>query len=84
MSVTKILNEDWTEYDNRKIRDSRDAKFFACTESWEVNYLKSKIRKYYPFTPEKTIDDTIKACCQSIDSPHPRKTFVECVAKKLD
>lgn len=79
----KLILEDWSDYDNRKIRDRRDAKDFACTESWEVDYLKNKIRKHYPYLSEATILNAIKSCCSEIRSPHPRKPFVECVAKKL-
>lgn len=83
MSSTKILNEDWTDYDNRKIRDNRDARYFACSEIWEVDYLKNKIKKHYPNLTDSSINDAIKNCCAIIGSPHPRKTFVECVAKRL-
>ena len=79
----RVLNEDWSDYDNRKIRDRRDSKDFSCTESWEVNYLLGKIRKVYPVYSEETIRNAIKACCQSVGAPHPRRSFVECVMKRL-
>ena len=28
----RILNEDWKDYDNRKIRDIRDRSKFSCEE----------------------------------------------------
>lgn len=83
MSVKKILEEDWSEYDDRKIRDKRDSKDFACTEVWEVDYLKDKIKKHYPKLSDADILAAIKACCSTIGSPHPRKKFVECVATRL-
>jgi hypothetical protein len=79
----KVLNEDWSDYDNRKIRDLRDAKDFACTESWEVDYLVSKIRKVYPTYNENTIRNAISSCCRTVGAPHPRKAFVECVMQRL-
>lgn len=79
----RILNEDWSDYDNRKIRDRRDAKDFACTETWEVDYLVLKIRKVYPTYSEVTVRNAIAACCKRVGAPHPRKAFVECVMQNL-
>ena len=42
---SKVLNEDWSDYDNKKIKGRLDSKDFACTEQWEVDFLISKIRK---------------------------------------
>ena len=67
-------------YDNRKIRGPLDTKDFACTESWEVDYLVSKIRKVYG---EGAIRNAITSCCKTVGAPHPRKAFLECVMQKL-
>jgi hypothetical protein len=83
MSLRRILEEDWTDYDNRKIRDGRDGRYFACTESWEVDYLKGKIKKHHPYLSESDILEAIRACCRTIGSPHPRSSFVECVVRRL-
>lgn len=83
MPVDKILNEDWSDYDNKKIKDSRDAKDFACTEIWEVDYLKNKIKKLFPYLTDAQILLAIKACCEQIGSPHPRRAFVKCVSDRL-
>jgi len=79
----KVLNDDWSDYDDRKIRDRRDAKDFACTESWEVDYLIRKIQKNYPAYTEMQIRAAISACCTSLRSPHPRIGFVQCVMARL-
>lgn len=42
-----ILNEDWSEYDNKK-KKHVDARYFSCEESWEREYLTRKIRRLYP------------------------------------
>jgi hypothetical protein len=39
-----ILNEDWSDYDDRKIRDRRDGSKFSCEERWEVEYLADKVK----------------------------------------
>lgn len=77
----RVLNEDWSQYDNRK-KKWEDRFFFSCEESWEVDYLVNKIKKYKPFT-ELQIRNAIAACCKIVPAPRPRKTFVECVMSKL-
>jgi hypothetical protein len=76
----RILNEDWEEYDNRKIRDR---KFFACTEPWEVDYLVTVTRKAYPHYSESAKRAAITACCRTVGAPHPREKFVACVMERL-
>lgn len=77
----KILNEDWSDYDNRK-KVHTDARYFACTESWEVDYLARKIMKVSGYC-EAGIRNVITNCCRTVGSPHPRPAFVECVMKRL-
>lgn len=83
MSVKRILEEDWIDYDNRKIRDIRDGRFFACTETWEVEYLRNKIKKHHPLLSDVEINMAIQLCCKELRAPHPRKEFVVCVARRL-
>lgn len=79
----RVLNEDWEDYDNRKIRDQRDGRYFSCDEPWEVDYLIRKIRKYKPLISDQTILSAIQSCCRTTAAPRPRKSFVECVMSKL-
>lgn len=83
MSVQKILSENWSDYDNKKIRDNRDSRYFACEEKWEVDYLINQIKKHYPFHSNEQILNAIQSCCRTIPAPRPRRTFVECVISKL-
>jgi len=78
-----VLSQDWSEYDNRKIRDRRDSKDFACSESWEVDYLIKVTRKAYPQYSEVAVRVAINACCHQVVSPHARKEFVTCVMNRL-
>jgi hypothetical protein len=78
----KVLNEDWSEYDNRKKRYT-DSKFFSCTESWEVDYLVRKITKVYPAYSESIVRAAIGSCCAMTSPNHPRPAFVECVMNRL-
>lgn len=84
MPLNELLQEEnWKEYDNKKIRDSRDRKFFACSESWEVEYLKNLIKSKHSRFSEVQILNAIKNCCETNKAPHPRREFTECVLKKL-
>ena len=78
----RVLNEDWSDYDNKKIRDNRDARFFSCEESWEVEYLLKKISRYVS-KADWQIRQAISECCKSISGNKPRKALVECVMAKL-
>jgi len=78
----RILNEDWSDYDNKK-KKKEDALFFSCEEPWEREYLTQKIRKVYPQFSESAISAAISACCVEVKPPRPRKAFVECVMRRL-
>lgn len=78
----RILNEDWSEYDNKK-KKWQDRFFFSCEESWEVDYLVAKIRKVYPLKSEASIRAAISSCCSSMTGNKPRDKFVQCVMSKL-
>jgi hypothetical protein len=78
----KILNEDWSDYDNKK-KKREDRFFFSCDESWEVDYLVGKIRKIYPSKTETAVRAAIASCCKEVSAPRPRDKFVRCVMGKL-
>ena len=61
-----ILSEDWSDYDNRKIKDKRDGRFVSCEESWEVEYLLGKIRKYARKKTDVEIKAAIASCCKTV------------------
>ena len=83
MSGIRILNENWDDYNNRKIRDNLDPASFLCNEKWEVEFLIAKIHRVYSHFSEELIKNAIKACCRNTDSPRPRKDFVNCVMMRL-
>lgn len=78
-----ILNEDWSEYDNRKIRDGRDKSKVSCEETWEINYIVTKLRRHFPDKADMAIKAAMSECCQSIKAPRPRVVLMECVTKRL-
>jgi hypothetical protein len=74
-----ILLEEWTSYDNRKVKEEKDASKFSCSERWEVEYLADKLKKHYPLKSPQVIMRAIQHCCSQVKAPHPREKFVECV-----
>jgi hypothetical protein len=78
----RILNEDWSDYDNRK--KIEDRLFFSCEEAWEVDYLLDKIRKYVPHKTDAEIRQAILSCCTEIPAPRPRNTFVTCLMENYN
>jgi|GEM_PF-651738 len=83
MSGIRILKENWEEYNKRKIMENHDPDKFSCNESWEVDFLVSKIRRVYRHFSEELIKNAIKACCNNIQDTRPRKDFVNCVMMRL-
>jgi hypothetical protein len=79
----KVLQEDWQDYDNKKIRDGRDGSKFSCEEPWEVDYLVEKLKKHYPYKTESSIREAIRECCKTVPAPRLREKFVECVTARL-
>jgi hypothetical protein len=81
MSLLRVL-EDWADYDDRK-KKGEDARYFSCTEPWEVEYLARKIQGIYPTFMSDKIKVAIRSCCESVKAPRPRKEMVECVLRRL-
>jgi hypothetical protein len=78
----RILNENWSEYDNMKKRWT-DRFYFSCDEPWEVSFLVRLIKKHYPSLSEKHIRMAIESCCSELHGNKPREIFVRCVIGKL-
>jgi hypothetical protein len=83
MSGIRILNENWQDYNKRKIRENHDPEVFSCKENWEVEFLVSKIRGVYRHFSEDLIKNAITACCRNVTDARPRKDFVNCVMMRL-
>jgi len=77
----KILEEDWSDYDKRKLT-FQDRLFFSCDERWEVEYLIKKIKNHTTKT-EAQIRLAIGSCCVIVPGNKPRDKFVECVMARL-
>lgn len=82
MSAYKILNEDWSEYEERK-KEREDRFFITCEEAWEVHYVIKKIRKHHPHITTEELKNAIEISCRQISVPRPRPLFVQCVLRKF-
>ncbi|PBQ33659.1 hypothetical protein CNR22_18375 [Sphingobacteriaceae bacterium] len=83
MSAKSIIEDDWSDYDNLKITDGRDGRFFSCTEQWEVEYLRNKIKKYHTEFSDATINKAIQICCSLYKGQQPRIEFLQAVLMRL-
>jgi hypothetical protein len=83
MSGIRILKEDWEDYNDRKIRENHDPETFSCGESWEVDFLTTKIKRSYGHFSEELIKNAIRTCCKNVRDNRPRKDFVNCVMMRL-
>ena len=77
-----VLSENWSDYDDKK-KKKEDRLFFACEETWEVNYLVNKLKNHFRSKTESDIRSAIAACCNEVRAPRPRDKFVECVTRRL-
>ena len=80
MSLEKVLN-NWKDYDEKKIENGGDPNLFSCNESWEIYYLKTKIRNEYPHYDDLKIFEAIEAISRTDHSR--RNDFVQLVLKRL-
>ncbi len=78
-----ILYEDWSDYDNRKIKESKNISKFSCEDRWEVEYLADKLKKHYPQKSHQLILEAISKCCHKAGVPQSREIFVESVTSNL-
>jgi hypothetical protein len=72
----------WDEVDN-KLKRGVDAGFVACTEKYEIDYIKKVVKEEVGDHSESEIEKAIKDCCESIKAPRPRKDFIECLKRKF-
>jgi hypothetical protein len=82
MSLENILL-DWSDYEDRKKKETKDTGLFSCDEAWEIYYLKNRIQKEFTTLNEIKILEAIEQCCRFATAPKPRKDFVQCVLARL-
>ena len=78
----QILQDDWSAYDRAK--STYIERFvFDGTESWEVDYLAGKIRKFNPSLTISFIRSVILTCHDQMPAPRQRDQFVRFVMTKI-
>lgn len=81
MSIEKVLTA-WDDYDKKKKKAGLNPEYFLWDESWEIHYLKSKIKNVYPHLNDLTIFQAIEASCKS--RIVLRKDFANTVIERLN
>ncbi len=82
MNLDTVL-ENWADYENKKLAAGSDVNFFSCSEKWETDYLRMKIKSIFPFINEMYIIGAIKIACENMPDTRSRREFVQAVLKKL-
>ncbi len=78
-----IIQEDWSDYNLRKMRTGSKVNDFQPCEGWEVNYLASKILKFYPYQDKNVIKEVVSAFAEFTTGPLKRELLVEMVMTRL-
>ncbi len=74
----------WPEA-NKKVDKNIDGQFVACSEDYELDYIKKAIQDEVDEDySEKEIETAIEECCKDVDAPRPRKDFMKCMRSKLE
>ncbi len=84
MKVKNILLDDWSEYDNRKLRNNKEVYFVDFNHEWEVEYIIEKIKKFDPYMSNGQILDAITACYLKLSNPINRKQCLEYIIPILE
>jgi hypothetical protein len=78
----QILQDDWSAYDRAK-STYMERFVFDGNESWEVDFLVGKIRKFNPSLTVSYIRSVILLCSNQMPAPRPRDQFVRFVMTKI-
>ena len=77
------LMANWSEYEDRKIKEGGDPKYFSYENEWEITYLTEKIHKYNGSIPTEDLRSAIRSCSRIFSTPPLRRMFVQCVLMQL-
>jgi hypothetical protein len=73
---------DWDNFDD-KLKKGIDRNFVSCTEEYELDYLKSNVKKAAPHLLDAEIEAAIRACCATLKPPRSRDAFIACLKRRL-
>lgn len=84
MSLAAILNDDWSDYEDRKKKTGNKCYFFQPTMGWEVNYYSEKIKKHCPELNSDSIKIAINSYSRFAPEPHIRENALKWIIKRLE
>ena len=81
--IEKILNADWSRYENKKRAKESDSMFFVGSNSWEVNFLIGLFRQQKVNLSIYQLIWIIKGSCQNERYPQPRSLVVSYIVYRI-
>ena len=81
--IEKILNADWSRYENKKRGKGSNHMFFVGSNSWEVNFLIGLFRQQKVNLSIYQLIWIIKGSCQNELYPQPRTLVVSYIVYRI-
>ena len=75
------IKVSWEEVDDKHKR-KYDRDFVSCEEYYERKFVIAAILQHFHYS-RAMVEAAVVHCCKTIPAPRPRKTFLQCIAKKL-
>jgi hypothetical protein len=81
--IQKILNADWSRYENKKRAKGDLFMFFIGSNTWEVNFLIGLFRQQKIDLSIYQLIWVIKGSCQNERYPQPRTLVVSLIVFRI-
>lgn len=78
----KIINDDWSNYDNKKIKLGLDPQIYTA-EDWEAQYLVDVLFKYYPKQSNYKLYKIVLQCGMIKNYRCSREEFIQIVISRI-
>lgn len=75
--LSAVLNQDWQDYDEKKITQGIDPKNISCMVGWEVDYIVNKINSTLKHYSIRNCRRAVNIACMATYTPAPRAKFLE-------
>ena len=81
--IQKILNADWSRYENKKRAKGDHSMYFIGSNTWEVNFLIGLFRQQKINLSIYQLIWVIKGSCQNERYPQPRRLVVSLIVFRI-
>ena len=81
--LQKILKDDWTQYEAKKVRLQQEVQEFLSEEDWEVEYLINLLYKYFPKHSKYALMKVVIQCGMIKYGKCQREDFIKLILSKL-